>query len=229
MVLADPRFLQNGHGAHDHSQSEYQWVTQLLCSFCLSVTTATYSEWDCNVPSYVPQCLMLTFGKFLHFHESWVCMHFIFASYAQGHCRLPEMSHGHAATACKADIHALGCLLVEMCTGEPWAAGVFTLNVFEPEADHAKSPLIHIMQRCLCVNADGRPPAAIVRKVNLTITMLTCLFGAINLMHNLCSLEPHAQVCSHKCWKSANNSSSWQYRICKHCKLQRTWRLNRWD
>ncbi|DBB08943.1 TPA: hypothetical protein ACH3X3_007579 [Trebouxia sp. C0006] len=101
MVLADPRFLQNGHGAHDHSQSEYQ---------------------------------------------------------------LPEMSHGHAATACKADIHALGCLLVEMCTGEPWAAGVFTLNVFEPEADHAKSPLIHIMQRCLCVNADGRPPAAIVRK-----------------------------------------------------------------
>ena len=24
----------------------------------------------CNVPSYVPQCLMLTFGKFLHFHET---------------------------------------------------------------------------------------------------------------------------------------------------------------
>ena len=75
------------------------------------------------------------------------------------------MSHDCASITCKADIHALGCLLVEMCTGEPKDAGILSLKVFGLEADHSKSPLVHIMQRCLCVTPDGRPTAAEVQQV----------------------------------------------------------------
>ena len=65
----------------------------------------------------------------------------------------------------KADMYALGCLLVEMCTGEPWDTGIITLRVFHPKADRAVSPLAHIMQRCLCLDPAGRPTAAKVQQV----------------------------------------------------------------
>ena len=83
------------------------------------------------------------------------------------HCRLSEKPQAHAAVTDKADIHGLGCLLVEMCTGEPWTAGVLTLKVYGLEADHVKSPLVHIMQRCLCIDPNGRPTAAEVQQVRL--------------------------------------------------------------
>ena len=76
------------------------------------------------------------------------------------------MSHGQVVMTDKADVHALGCLLVEMCTGEPWDTGALTLKVFPPQADTAQSPLVHIMQRCLCVAPDGRPTATKVLQVS---------------------------------------------------------------
>ena len=76
-------------------------------------------------------------------------------------CRLPETSAG---VTDKAEIYALGCLLVEMCTGEPWAAGVLTLKVFSPGRS-AESPLVHIIQSCLCINPDGRPTATKIQQV----------------------------------------------------------------
>ena len=66
----------------------------------------------------------------------------------------------------KADMYALGCLLVEMCTGEPWDTGALTLKVFHPQAEATQLPLVHIMQRCLCVDPDGRPTAAKVQQVS---------------------------------------------------------------
>ena len=74
------------------------------------------------------------------------------------------MSRGHAITH-KADIHALGCLLVEMCTGEPSTSGVLTLKVFHPEDENAESPLIEIVRRCLCDAPEGRPTAVVVQQV----------------------------------------------------------------
>ena len=73
------------------------------------------------------------------------------------------MSHGHAGITCKVDIYALGCLLVEMCTGEPLDTGVLTLKVFVREGDSAESALVHIMQRCLSGNTDGTPRATALK------------------------------------------------------------------
>lgn len=81
----------------------------------------------------------------------------------------PASVETSAGITCKADIYGLGCLLME-CTGEPWAAGVPTLKVYGLEADHAQSPLI--MRQCLCVNPGGRPAAASVQQVQLTLTDL---------------------------------------------------------
>ncbi|KAL3130386.1 hypothetical protein ABBQ38_008211 [Trebouxia sp. C0009 RCD-2024] len=78
--------------------------------------------------------------------------------------RLPEMSHGHGTLTCKADIYTLGCLLVEMCTGQPWAAGVLTLKVFHLEGDSAEPSLINVIRRCLCRVPEERPTAAINQK-----------------------------------------------------------------
>ena len=83
----------------------------------------------------------------------------------QCHHRLPELSCGHIAITDKADMHALGCLLVEMCTGEPSDTGALTLKVFHPQAEATPSPLVHIMQRCLCVAPERRPTAAEVQQV----------------------------------------------------------------
>lgn len=55
------------------------------------------------------------------------------------------MSHGQAAMTDKADMYALGCLLVEMCTEQPWDTGVLNRKVSAPEADTALSPLVHII------------------------------------------------------------------------------------
>ena len=76
------------------------------------------------------------------------------------------MARGHMTITPKADIYALGCLLVKMCTSEPLATGVLILKVFNPEADHAEPSIVHIIQRCLCVNPDGRPTAAKVQQVS---------------------------------------------------------------
>ena len=68
----------------------------------------------------------------------------------------------------KADIQALGRLLVEMCTGESWQSGVFSLDISPQSAEHnAVPPLGRIMQRCLymCDSLDGRPTAAMIRQV----------------------------------------------------------------
>ena len=70
----------------------------------------------------------------------------------------------------KADMYALGCLLVEMCTGEPWDTGALTLKVFHPQAEATQSPLVYIMQRCLCVDPAGRPTAAKVQQVSLNVS-----------------------------------------------------------
>ncbi|KAL3130415.1 hypothetical protein ABBQ38_008238 [Trebouxia sp. C0009 RCD-2024] len=69
-----------------------------------------------------------------------------------------------------ADIHALGCLLVEMCTGQPCNTGVLTLKVFHPEGDNDGSPLIDIMRRCLCAAPEGRPTAAVVQQAAFEAT-----------------------------------------------------------
>ena len=80
------------------------------------------------------------------------------------------MSHGQAVMTDKADMYALGCLLVEMCTGETWDTGALALKLFPPQADDTQSPLVQIMQRCLCVDPDGRPTAVEVQQVSLTMT-----------------------------------------------------------
>ena len=85
------------------------------------------------------------------------------------HCRSPETAHAHAVPTCKADIQALGRLLVEMCTGESWQSGVFSLDISPQSAEHhVVTPLGRIMQRCLyvCDSPDARPMAAIVRQVS---------------------------------------------------------------
>ena len=78
------------------------------------------------------------------------------------------MARGHAITH-KADIHALGCLLVEMYTGQPSTSGILTLRVFGPQRDDAESMFVNIVQRCLCEAPDGRPTAAEVQQVRLPL------------------------------------------------------------
>ncbi|KAL3130411.1 hypothetical protein ABBQ38_008234 [Trebouxia sp. C0009 RCD-2024] len=90
--------------------------------------------------------------------------------------KLPEMSDGHAAITCKAGIYALGCLLVEMYTGEPWASGILTLKVFGPQGDDAESMFVNIVRRCLCEAPDGRPTAAEVQQVRLLVQGMALSF-----------------------------------------------------
>ena len=81
-----------------------------------------------------------------------------------------ETAHDYIGPAYRADIQALGRLLVEMCTGESWQSGVFSLDISPQSAEHSVvPPLGRIMQRCLyiCDSPDGKPMAAIVHQVSL--------------------------------------------------------------
>ena len=75
----------------------------------------------------------------------------------------------HVVPTYKADIQALGRLLVEMCTGESWQSGVFSLDISPQSAErNAVPPLGRIMQRCMyaCEPSAARPMAAMVRQVS---------------------------------------------------------------
>ena len=75
----------------------------------------------------------------------------------------------HAVPTYKADIQALGRLLVEMCTGESWQSGVFSLDISPQSAENNVVPqLVRTMRQCLymCDSSDGRLMAAMVCQVS---------------------------------------------------------------
>ena len=90
--------------------------------------------------------------------------------------RTPSVS-STVDTALKGDVYALGCLLVEMCTGEPWASGLFTAKIFqESEADCLPALLVGVITRCLNSSAGSRLTA---REVLQVLVSLLCLWKQV--------------------------------------------------
>lgn len=82
-------------------------------------------------------------------------------------------STAHDDMAFKADVFALGCLLVEMCTGEPWNSGLFTAKIFhEAEPDCLPVLLVNVIKKCLNSNTGSRQTAREVLQVLLSLVRL---------------------------------------------------------
>ena len=73
----------------------------------------------------------------------------------------------------KADIWALGCILLEMYMGRTWPSAAAAAKLFTvgPYSGHLPPALADIIQQCLAINPEARPTASQVKQVRSKPTM----------------------------------------------------------